>query len=196
LARDEVLVARRAVTVAPPPAPGATNGAAGNGGAPLSDADGEPASGRPAPGTGFRRLPGDEADSPQAPRPARASRPRMPARPALSPTARLWVGRLITFHVVCLAWIFFRATSFHNALEVLGRIGALGARHHAFNWKVAAVIAAALAAQLGPRGVGARLQVVYARTPIWCQAVVFAAVLTTIDLLGPAGIAPFIYFRF
>jgi hypothetical protein len=51
-------------------------------------------------------------------------------------------------------------------------------------------------AQLGPRGVGARLQVVYARTPIWCQAVVFAAVLTTIDLLGPAGIAPFIYFRF
>jgi len=79
---------------------------------------------------------------------------------------------------------------------VLQRIGTFGGRHHAFNWKVAAVIAGALAAQLGPRGVGSRLQVVYARSPLWCQTVVFAAVLTMIDLLGPAGIAPFIYFRF
>jgi hypothetical protein len=103
---------------------------------------------------------------------------------------------LITFHVVCVAWVFFRATSFHNALEVLGRIATIGGRHNPFNWTVAAVIVAALAVQVGPRGAGVKLQVLFARSPIWLQALVLAGVLTTIDLLGPAGVAPFIYFRF
>ncbi|MDQ1394728.1 MAG: alginate O-acetyltransferase complex protein AlgI [Acidimicrobiaceae bacterium] len=116
--------------------------------------------------------------------------------PKLSPGARVWVGRLITFHVVCVAWVFFRATSFHNALEVLGRIATIGGRHNPFNWTVAAVIVAALAVQVGPRGAGVKLQVLFARSPIWLQALVLAGVLTTIDLLGPAGVAPFIYFRF
>jgi alginate O-acetyltransferase complex protein AlgI len=117
-------------------------------------------------------------------------------RPPLSPTARLWLGRLITFHVVCLAWIFFRATSFHNAVEVLGRIASPSGRHQPFNWKVAAVIVAALAVQLGPRGGGAKLQAMFSRSSFWVQALVVAGVLTVIDLLGPAGVAPFIYFRF
>ena len=106
------------------------------------------------------------------------------------------MGRLITFHVVCLAWIFFRATSFHNAIQVLGRIGAAGGHHRPFNWKVAAVVLGALAVQLGPRGVGVRLQGLFSRSSIWVQALAVAGVLTLIDLLGPAGVAPFIYFRF
>jgi hypothetical protein len=119
-----------------------------------------------------------------------------PANRSGSRGARYWVGWLITFHVVCLAWIFFRATSFHNALEVMGRIADLGGKHAAFNWKVAAVIVGALATQLGPRGVGARLQIKFSRFPLWAQALSLAGVLTVIDLMGPAGVAPFIYFRF
>jgi hypothetical protein len=118
------------------------------------------------------------------------------ARAELSPRGRRWLGRIITFHVVCLAWIFFRATSFHNAVQVLGRIGSLGGRHQPFNWKVAAVIVGALAVQLGPRGGGAWLQARFSRRPYWVQALVLAGMLTAIDLLGPAGVAPFIYFRF
>jgi hypothetical protein len=118
------------------------------------------------------------------------------AWPALSPRGRLWLGRLITFHVVCLAWIFFRATSFHNAVEVLSRIASLGGHHRPFNWKVAAVIVGALAFQLGPRGVGPTLQGFFSRRSFWVQALILAGVLTLIDLLGPAGVAPFIYFRF
>jgi D-alanyl-lipoteichoic acid acyltransferase DltB (MBOAT superfamily) len=127
----------------------------------------------------------------------RSSNGASPIRPPkLPPGARVWVGRLITFHVVCLAWVFFRATSFHNAIEVLRRIATIGGRHQQFNWMVAAVIVAALAVQIGPRGFGPRLQVLYSRSPMWFQAVVIAGVLTSIDLLGPAGVAPFIYFRF
>jgi hypothetical protein len=108
----------------------------------------------------------------------------------------MWVGRLITFHLVCLAWIFFRATSFHNALQVLSRIFTFTGRHQHVNWKVVVVIAAALAVQLGPRGFGPRLQVLFSRLNFWYQALFLAGVLTVIDLLGPAGVAPFIYFRF
>src|SRR4051794_6064326 len=41
--------------------------------------------------------------------------------PVPSP-ARVWLRRLLTFNVVCFAWIFFRATSFGNALAVIKRL--------------------------------------------------------------------------
>ena len=37
-----------------------------------------------------------------------------------------WVGWLVTFNVVCLAWVFFRAPDLATAFEVLGRSGAGG----------------------------------------------------------------------
>src|SRR5438045_4166503 len=36
--------------------------------------------------------------------------------------AQQWLGRLLTFHVVCFAWIFFRADSFSRAGDVLARL--------------------------------------------------------------------------
>jgi D-alanyl-lipoteichoic acid acyltransferase DltB (MBOAT superfamily) len=189
LARDVIVARAKLPLRAPAPVPVAPpNGNADDDPTrPLSRAAVAQATGRPAPGAGFRRL---DAGAPPA------SNGGPPATPALSPRARLWVGRLITFHVVCLAWIFFRATSFHNAIEVLGRIATLSGRHQHLNWKVVAVVVAALAIQVGPRGFGARLQVLFSRCSFWVQALVLAAMLTLIDLLGPAGVAPFIYFRF
>src|SRR4051794_31302610 len=35
---------------------------------------------------------------------------------------RRWTARLVTFHVVCLAWVFFRADSFGRAADVLTRL--------------------------------------------------------------------------
>src|SRR3954454_21071246 len=37
-----------------------------------------------------------------------------------------WVAWLITFHVVCLAWIFFRSPDLHTAFEMIGQIFAGG----------------------------------------------------------------------
>jgi hypothetical protein len=37
---------------------------------------------------------------------------------------RPWVARIVLFHLVCLAWIFFRAESLHTAFAMLG-----GLRH-------------------------------------------------------------------
>ncbi len=155
----------------------------------LRVAAGEPPNGAGDGPTTETAHPGDPAGSPTGPRHAARAR-------GLSPRARHWLGWLITFHVVCFAWIFFRATSFHNAIEVMGRIADVGGRHRPFNWKVAAVVVGSLAIQLGPRGGGAKLQVLFSRCPFWSQALILAGVLTVIDLLGPAGVAPFIYFKF
>jgi D-alanyl-lipoteichoic acid acyltransferase DltB (MBOAT superfamily) len=36
----------------------------------------------------------------------------------------LWLRRIVTFHLVCLAWIFFRAPTFDIALQILRGLGA------------------------------------------------------------------------
>jgi D-alanyl-lipoteichoic acid acyltransferase DltB (MBOAT superfamily) len=37
--------------------------------------------------------------------------------------ARTWVRRIIIFHLVCLAWVFFRAPSIGDALGLLSGLG-------------------------------------------------------------------------
>src|SRR5215813_13084095 len=36
--------------------------------------------------------------------------------------AQVWLGRVLTFHIVCFAWIFFRADSFSRAGDVIVRL--------------------------------------------------------------------------
>jgi hypothetical protein len=95
-----------------------------------------------------------------------------------------------------LSWIFFRATSLHNAIDVMGRIGAVGAHHAGLHFWVVAVVVVALAIQVGPGGMAARLQASFSRWALWTQSLALAGSLIAIDMLGPAGVAPFIYFRF
>jgi alginate O-acetyltransferase complex protein AlgI len=136
----------------------------------------------------------------QDPAPARLFSPIAPADPkgvpAGSKPVRLWLGRLLTFHLVCLGWIFFRATSFHNALEVLGRILSVRGHHAHLNLLVVATVTAALAAQFVPGRWASLLQARFSRLSIWAQSGLLAGVLIVIDILGPAGVPPFIYFRF
>ena len=42
--------------------------------------------------------------------------------PPRDTATRRWVGRIVTFHVVCFAWIFFRADSFARAGEMIERL--------------------------------------------------------------------------
>jgi alginate O-acetyltransferase complex protein AlgI len=123
-----------------------------------------------------------------------------PTRPAIGSTDGLlgrWGRRIVTFNLICVAWIFFRATSFGNAWDVLGAIvGGADDATAAVNPMVVAVVAAMLAAQLVPRRVVTTLQVGFSRWPIVAQGLALAGVLTCIDVLGPQGVAPFIYFQF
>jgi D-alanyl-lipoteichoic acid acyltransferase DltB (MBOAT superfamily) len=100
-----------------------------------------------------------------------------------------------TFNFVCLCWIFFRATSFANAMDVLRQIFSIGP-HVALNGMVVLIVLTALAVQWFPARYSRRLQQAFSTWSIYAQALALAGVLVVIDAFGPAGVAPFIYYRF
>jgi D-alanyl-lipoteichoic acid acyltransferase DltB (MBOAT superfamily) len=111
--------------------------------------------------------------------------------------AQIWFGRVLTFHIVCLAWIFFRATSFGNARDVIARLfDAWGQSSPLVTTSVVLAIAVGIVAQyVRPTAVGSLLSG-FGRLPVVAQAAAVAVALTLINTLGPTGVAPFIYFRF
>ena len=113
----------------------------------------------------------------------------------LTPTQRLWAGRVTTFHVVCLGWVFFRAPSLGQAFEVLGRFRHMGTGT-GVNLIVVATIVAFLASQFVPTGTVGRVQAAFSRMAAWQQAASLAACLLVTNALSPTGVAPFIYFAF
>jgi len=119
-----------------------------------------------------------------------AGRPPTPIHP---------VGRalrwLLTFHVVVLGWVFFRADSIGAASDVITRIfgGGAGLR---FAPVVLLIIAATVATQFLPAGVTDRVRARFASLRPVYQAVVLGVFLLFVDALGPVGVPPFIYFRF
>jgi D-alanyl-lipoteichoic acid acyltransferase DltB (MBOAT superfamily) len=111
------------------------------------------------------------------------------------PVRRPWLRRLVTFHLVCLGWVFFRSASVADAVELLGRI-ATGSSSVAVNPVVVAVVAAMLAAQFVPPTTVDRVRTSVSRWSVPVQVAALAGVVVVIDVLGPAGVAPFIYFQF
>ncbi len=106
-----------------------------------------------------------------------------------------WAHTLITFHLVCLGWVFFRADSFSTAWTVLGRLlhPGLGT---AFNPVLVAVIIGCLALQFVPDDWSSRLRAVFSRLHPALQGVGLSLFVVCTNALGPIGVAPFIYFQF
>ncbi len=112
-------------------------------------------------------------------------------------TAAQWFGRVLTFHVVCFGWVFFRADSFQRAGEVLTRlVTAWGRPSPLVTTSVVLAIAVGLGGQYLRPGSVAGLVAGFRRLPVAAQASCVGVVLALINTLGPEGVAPFIYFRF
>jgi D-alanyl-lipoteichoic acid acyltransferase DltB (MBOAT superfamily) len=112
-------------------------------------------------------------------------------------TAARWFGRVLTFHVVCFAWIFFRADSFHTAGQVLERLfTAWGQSSPLVTTSVVLAILVGLVGQYVQAGTGLAVVRAFRRMPALAQAATVAVALAVINTLGPEGVAPFIYFRF
>jgi D-alanyl-lipoteichoic acid acyltransferase DltB (MBOAT superfamily) len=114
-----------------------------------------------------------------------------------STRAQQWVGRVITFHVVCFAWIFFRADSFTRAWQVLERLfTAWGQSSPLVTTSVVlAILVGILTQYVRPTAVTDIVRG-FGRLPVVAQSACVAVALTLINTLGPTGVAPFIYFRF
>ena len=102
----------------------------------------------------------------------------------------------VTFHVVCLGWVFFRADSVGTALDILQGIAADAGPAPLVTVLVLVTIVLAMASQLIPDRVATVAHRRVAALGSAAQIVLLAGALTAIDVLGPDGVAPFIYFRF
>jgi len=105
----------------------------------------------------------------------------------------------LTFVIVCLAWVFFRATDMQNAFAVLGQLfggEGLANTKSLVTPTVMIVIVLMIASQFVPPRIPEKLSVAFARVPPVFQVLVGAAGLALISVLGPEGVAPFIYFQF
>ena len=102
---------------------------------------------------------------------------------------------ILTFNVVCLAWVFFRAQSVDGAFEILGRLFT-GFGGTEVTLLLMVVVVGMIASQFVPRRVPQMAEVYFGRLAPVLQIAALGLGLMLIDALGPEGIAPFIYFQF
>jgi alginate O-acetyltransferase complex protein AlgI len=111
--------------------------------------------------------------------------------------------RFATFQFVCFGWVFFRATSFDNATAVLGRLfDGWSTPSPLVTFPVLLAIAVGIGTQYVPNRFPEWAQDKFTRlgsvgrAGALLQGGVLGGALLVITTLGPAGVAPFIYFRF
>jgi alginate O-acetyltransferase complex protein AlgI len=105
--------------------------------------------------------------------------------------------RAATFALVCVGWVFFRADSMDTAFSLLRRlVSGWWTPTEFVTPLVVFTIAGMLALQFSPRGLGLWLQSGLSRLKPAPLGIVFGLALLVIAILGPAGVAPFIYFQF
>jgi D-alanyl-lipoteichoic acid acyltransferase DltB (MBOAT superfamily) len=107
-----------------------------------------------------------------------------------------WLRWLLTFNLVCLAWVFFRAPNLGIVQELAGQVVSSGPTT-VLTTPILILIGLGLTMQFAPRGPGVRARTLYARLGPVGQGVCLAAVLfLTGVLVTGQGVAPFIYYRF
>ena len=106
-----------------------------------------------------------------------------------------WAARILLFHAVCAAWIFFRAPTLDLALDVFRRFAVSGPLTLAQTGTVI-VLLLGLAGQYAPGRWRDALEQGLRRWPAPARGAAFAATIFVLELFGPSGVAPFIYFQF
>ncbi|NQV05459.1 MBOAT family protein [bacterium] len=105
--------------------------------------------------------------------------------------------RIWTFHLITIAWVFFRADSVGTALELLGRVvTAFGAGATLITPGVLLAIAVGIGAQYVSKSTVNHGLIAFSRLGPAVQGLALAFTLVIIDALGPEGVAAFIYFQF
>ena len=111
--------------------------------------------------------------------------------------ARRFWQRFVTFQIVCLAWVFFRSDSFSTAWEILTRlVTAWSFDNSAIKLSMLLAIAVGIGTQYIPGNAYGRVMAYFSRLTPVMQGLALGFALLFLDVLGPQGVAPFIYFQF
>jgi alginate O-acetyltransferase complex protein AlgI len=107
-----------------------------------------------------------------------------------------WVAWLVTFNVVCIAWVFFRAPDLATAFDVLGGLG-LSGPSPLVTLPLVLLVVASVAIQLVPPDSWRQAEAWLVARPVAVQGLAVGALIVASDAaVGQQGVAPFIYFQF
>lgn len=106
-----------------------------------------------------------------------------------------WLGVIITFHIVCLGWILFRAESFDMAMQMLQGLTRAGPVVMATPFLLVMIVGGLAMHWLPPRGVEGLAERM-APAPFVTVGVLIAIGFLLVEAVRPDGVAPFIYFQF
>jgi alginate O-acetyltransferase complex protein AlgI len=145
--------------------------------------------------------------------PARASLARLTGL-VRTPRLAAALGTALTFLLICVAWVFFRANSVSDAVQIIGRIFGDGAGWRAlattpvrqwipatvtgFHLRDAAIVAAAIGLMEAIHWVqrAGSVRALVSRQPIWVRWSLYYAICVAIIMLRPKAPQQFIYFQF
>jgi alginate O-acetyltransferase complex protein AlgI len=116
-------------------------------------------------------------------------------RPEVHPVRRA-LAIFATYQFVCLTWIFFRAASVNDALDILGRIGSLSFGLENITPLLALALVAAAALLFVRKEWYAHVMESFANCPFYVHAAAMLLMALAIQQLGGRGNAPFVYSRF
>jgi D-alanyl-lipoteichoic acid acyltransferase DltB (MBOAT superfamily) len=117
-------------------------------------------------------------------------------KPARWPNAPKILGLIVTFNLVCLAWIFFRADSFQTALTFISGLGRWDDSALAFTPMALALILFGLGLHFSPPRLIETVAFRAARLPAVVFGLGAGALILIIDAMRPEGVQAFIYFQF
>jgi alginate O-acetyltransferase complex protein AlgI len=120
------------------------------------------------------------------------------ARPKATPISplRRAIQVLLTFHLVCLGWVFFRASSFDSAWLVLERLTSLSTHHQNLSAPVLWALAVGVVLHFVPERLFQRTQSLFIAAPALAQGLVLFLVAVLLRRIGSADSVPFVYFQF
>ncbi|NBC35432.1 MBOAT family protein [Novosphingobium sp. FSY-8] len=117
-------------------------------------------------------------------------------RPANLPHVPHWLGVVFTFHIVTLAWIFFRCASFADSMAYLGGLAALAPGAVTAGPLVVGLMLLGMGLHFGPPRLMPAIALRLRLAPAWAVALLLAGCLMLVEAMRPDGVAPFIYFQF
>ncbi|UPY36314.1 MBOAT family O-acyltransferase [Sediminicoccus sp. KRV36] len=104
-----------------------------------------------------------------------------------------WV---ITFHIVVIGFVLFRAHDLAGFGAMLGGVFNLDAPNESVTWRLLALALLGLSFHVWPADLRQRIEALLRRLPPVLLGLLVGVALLLILLAGPEGVAPFIYFQF
>jgi len=123
---------------------------------------------------------------------------RVMARPGSDtrPEPNVWLARLAVFTFVTVGWVFFRSADLSSAVTFLVGIFTRWGTGALVTPLVLVAIVAGMVGQFVPTRLGDMVEYRASKLPPLVLGTGVGLFLVVVNLLGPVGVAPFIYFQF